>query len=1088
MKKIFFIAVLAAAVIRTAAQVECTPDLKVNGGSSSMTPRSTRTVCHLHGLWDHFQPVAVNTVGSRTDKQVNDPTGFFHVRKIDGRWWIIDPEGYYFIHKGVTSIRPGSTPLQTANFHKKWGTDMAAWTDDVKALLKQYDFTGIGGFSDEVNFAATGTDPMPYTLICNFMSGYRSRRATLHPEWGKYSISGAAVYVFDEEWEDFCEEHAQTFAKYAADKNLLGFFSDNEQYFQTNTTDMLKEYLQFPDGDPCKDSTVVWLRKRLNLTGGEPVPAYSTLPEEVLNEFLFYAGRRYYKYVSQALKKYCPNHMYIGSRNFTKERTNEWFMKSQQGYVDIMTVNYYNVWTPETGQLYNWEQWTDAPLIVSEFYTKAMDTGLPNTDGAGWKVPTQTDRGLFYQNYALALLQSKSCVGWHWFRYQDNDVSPGANDNGDANKGIVDNNFEPYRETLEYMKEVNTNVYNIIDYFDRQPTGGPDDGIIIPAEADANFQMETNKGNDPEILIKNYPTTMREGYLRFDLSNVTEPVQSAKIILTKTRTKVVQRPYEAMIIDDDSWSETGLVMSNAPTVGAVLRTWTEHTGYDTLSFNVTARATEALATDEKISLRIRSLQQEGGDEVILRFAARENSNAVARPRLVINGSETTDEGIPKTILINGLYLKGFSADAHAYTVKMSDLSQTPTVTAIAENAASIVDIVQAANTASPTPADRTATVTFTSSADPTKTATYSLLFEEETIPAPTHLRTENITVSSFDILWDIATEAFKYKLYVYDSDNHPLPAYNGTIVTGSKATVSGLTDGETYTVAVQSVRSALLSPLSEICSVGTVSLRTTTCSPVDITGSSFVARWREVTGADEYALYVYNARDVSLPEYYHLSVADTFQTVTGLHPGEKYSYSVKTIVDEFISGFSNTTEVYTQIAAPVALQALPVGSRSFTANWNPVPGADCYLLLITGADNVPLEGYNWLQLTVTMKEITGLEPHHTYKYRVKAQKDNYTTDPSDEITVTTLVETGTEDIDAKKITFYPNPVADHFYVTAEWKGTVNLTVINSAGTTVMHTSFSSSPYLVHVRELPSGIYFVVLEQSGKRESFKIVKE
>jgi hypothetical protein len=30
-------------------------------------------------------------------------------------------------------------------------------------------------------------------------------------------------------------------------------------------------------------------------------------------------------------------------------------------------------------------------------------------------------RGLFYENFVLALLQSRTCVGWHWFKYQDND-------------------------------------------------------------------------------------------------------------------------------------------------------------------------------------------------------------------------------------------------------------------------------------------------------------------------------------------------------------------------------------------------------------------------------------------------------------------------------------------------------------------------------------------------------------------------------------------------------------------------------------------------------------------------------------------
>jgi len=359
MKKFCLIIFLIALAQLGMAQTECTVDLRVGGSATggSMPPNlalnATRTICHLHGLYDNYVQTPVNAIGSRTDKKVDDPTGFFHVRKIDGRWWIIDPEGYYFIHKGVTSVRPGDTPLQKEIFRKKWGNNTSAWVEDVKSLLKKYDFTGIGGFSDESNFETYATEPMPYTMICNFMSGYRSRHNALYQ--GRYANGNPGVFVFDKEWETFCDEHAQTFAKYANDKNLLGFFSDNELYFQTNTTDMLREYLLFPDGDPNKDSTAVWLRKRLSLSEEAPLPSYSSISTDVVNEFLYYAAKRYYKFVSEALKKYCPNHMYLGSRNFTRERTNEWFMKSQKGYVDIMSVNYYNVWTPDMGLLNNWE-------------------------------------------------------------------------------------------------------------------------------------------------------------------------------------------------------------------------------------------------------------------------------------------------------------------------------------------------------------------------------------------------------------------------------------------------------------------------------------------------------------------------------------------------------------------------------------------------------------------------------------------------------------------------------------------------------------------------------------------------------------
>ncbi|HEY5592603.1 MAG TPA: agarase, partial [Paludibacter sp.] len=97
-----------------------------------------------------------------------------------------------------------------------------------------------------------------------------------------------------------------------------------------------------------------------------------------------------------------------------------------------------------------------------------MDSGLANTTGAGWNVRSQKDRGYSYQDFCLALLESKSCVGWHYFKYQDND--PTAKNQGssniDSNKGIVNNDYKFYTDMTNEMKQLNKQVYSLINYFD----------------------------------------------------------------------------------------------------------------------------------------------------------------------------------------------------------------------------------------------------------------------------------------------------------------------------------------------------------------------------------------------------------------------------------------------------------------------------------------------------------------------------------------------------------------------------------------------------------------------------------------------
>ena len=111
--------------------------------------------------------------------------------------------------------------------------------------------------------------------------------------------------------------------------------------------------------------------------------------------------------------------------------------------------------------------------MVTEWYAKGMDVWendnrMTNQSGAGWTVRTQADRGMFYQNYALQLLECKGCVGFDWFKYRDNDPDDLTTDlsNRNANKGVVDNYGEEYTELTKYMKELNTQKYNLIEFFD----------------------------------------------------------------------------------------------------------------------------------------------------------------------------------------------------------------------------------------------------------------------------------------------------------------------------------------------------------------------------------------------------------------------------------------------------------------------------------------------------------------------------------------------------------------------------------------------------------------------------------------------
>ena len=150
-------------------------------------------------------------------------------------------------------------------------------------------------------------------------------------------------------------------------------------------------------------------------------------------------------------------------------------MRACAYWCDVITANVYSQWTPSSDWIADVERWTDAPFMVTEWYAKGMDvaneqTGLTNKSGAGFTVRTQKDRGLFYQNYALKLMEAKNCVGFDWFKYLDNDPTDLSADlsNRDSNKGIYTIYHEEYTAVTDLMKVLNFNKYSLVQFFDER--------------------------------------------------------------------------------------------------------------------------------------------------------------------------------------------------------------------------------------------------------------------------------------------------------------------------------------------------------------------------------------------------------------------------------------------------------------------------------------------------------------------------------------------------------------------------------------------------------------------------------------------
>ncbi len=404
--------------------------------------------------------IPLGRYNDRTD-MATDKTGFFYSKKIDGKWWAISPDGHPLIAIGINSLNLRGSDRVKFTYSVKYGTP-ENWADDAIPLLQRYGYNGAGSWVDVEQVRAYNERHGAHFSYCpqlSLVSGYKD---TIDRARG-YHESNKLFPVFGPGFEEYCEQRAAELAEYKDDPNLFGYFLDNELTF---ARDMLDHYLELPEAEIGYLETTAWLAEN-GLTADSP------LTNQVRDAFRAFVLDRYLDVTTNAIRKVDPNHMILGSRFYWNDRiyyndnqsgmlTNPLVFETAGKYVDILCCNYYFRWTPVPEEINAWTEWSGRPFMITEWYVKAADTGLPNITGAGWIVGTQEEKGLFYQNFALQLLESPNCVGWHWFRYQDKGEW-GKRRN--SNKGVVDYDFKPYYVALKGMNELNKQVYSLRDHF-----------------------------------------------------------------------------------------------------------------------------------------------------------------------------------------------------------------------------------------------------------------------------------------------------------------------------------------------------------------------------------------------------------------------------------------------------------------------------------------------------------------------------------------------------------------------------------------------------------------------------------------------
>jgi len=394
-----------------------------------------------------------------------EATGFFYTEKIDGRWWIIDPLGYPYINVGLSQIdySLNGSKLQRENAIKKFGS-YENWAKETTSQVRDQLYFN-SSFSPRAEIIAV-EGGLPYMAHMSVMASFGSLKGVRVNGNGSTAFSeNNTMPVFDPDFVGFAANYAkEKLSAGSDDPRIIGYTSDNELPMDLG---MLDNSLAVDHTKAVNYYTYAcawtWL---VNITGKE-APTHADITDELRDLYRGFVYDRYFTVVSEAMEAADANHMYMGCRFLTVSKDSQWVYRFAAQYLDCMTINWYFCWEPQSEALLGIERNGDMPFIVTEFYTKAGDSGLPNMSGAGLYVATQTDRADYYETFTLKLLESNNCVGWQLFHYMDNDPNSGTGDKSsvDSNKGIFNNNYEMYTVFTDRIKVLNQSVYKVLDYF-----------------------------------------------------------------------------------------------------------------------------------------------------------------------------------------------------------------------------------------------------------------------------------------------------------------------------------------------------------------------------------------------------------------------------------------------------------------------------------------------------------------------------------------------------------------------------------------------------------------------------------------------
>jgi len=426
-------------------------------------------------------------------------TGFFRTAQIDGRWWLVDPDGYLFLSMGVDVVRPDATTnLRGRESMFTWLPDdddpLARFYGGEPGQRRTYDFLkanldrkyGAAGESEFDARAVARLRAWGFNTLGNW-TPERIGRERKFPYVVAISVRGSFATVpghregrmpdpFDPAFAAAVDEAVKDKAALAKDDPYcLGYFIDNELPWGMPSIDaehyvLCGEVFSMSEGSPAKQMFIALLKARYasiadfnaawKLDLGDwselnaaqrrsPVPKTEQQRRD-FSDFLSRYAERYFEVVASVLKQHDANHLYLGCR-FAYWFTPEAVAAAGQ-HADVISFNIYN-WNPNT---YRFAQDYGKPCLVGEFHFGATDRGMFTGNVTVANQQARADR---YREYVQSVLSEPGFVGCHWFQFYDQPTTGRSQDGENFNIGFASITDTPYRELIDGAQAANAAVY-----------------------------------------------------------------------------------------------------------------------------------------------------------------------------------------------------------------------------------------------------------------------------------------------------------------------------------------------------------------------------------------------------------------------------------------------------------------------------------------------------------------------------------------------------------------------------------------------------------------------------------------------------